>query len=64
MTKPSMTSKSIETARKRLMNDLAQLHREPLIGANASPLEDNIMVWYGIVIGKWEQDWTRVEQQG
>lgn len=46
-----MASSSNKTAQKRLMDDLKQLHSEPLIGANAAPLDTDIMKWYGIVIG-------------
>lgn len=43
-----MTSGS---AIKQLVRDLKQLKQEPLIGANASPLDSNMMKWYGIVVG-------------
>lgn len=39
------------TAVKRLINDLAQLKKEPIIGANAIPLEKNMMILYGIIVG-------------
>lgn len=39
------------TAVKRLLGDLKQLENEPIIGANARPYNDDIMKWYGIVMG-------------
>lgn len=36
---------------KRLIKDLKELRDEPLIGTNCEPLEDNLMIWYGIVMG-------------
>lgn len=36
---------------KRLLSDLKQLENEPIIGANARPFNENMMVWYGIVMG-------------
>lgn len=35
----------------RLMSDLKTLEEEPIVGANAQPHGDNIMLWYGIVVG-------------
>lgn len=35
----------------RLIRDLKDLKEDPLIGASCEPLDNNIMVWYGIVIG-------------
>lgn len=42
---------SNSNAVKRLSQDLTQLVKEPIIGANAAPLESDIMKWYGIVMG-------------
>lgn len=39
------------TAVKRLLSDLKQLEEEPIVGANAMPFGDNLMKWYGIVMG-------------
>lgn len=35
----------------RLTHDLKELKENPIIGANAEPLEDNLTVWYAIVMG-------------
>lgn len=42
-----MSSKAI----KRLARDLRELRKDPLIGANAAPLEDNMMVWHCTTLG-------------
>lgn len=42
---------STNKAVKYLVRDLERLKKEPIVGANACPLEDNIMIWYGIVVG-------------
>ena len=44
------TTKS-SNAIKQLTRDLKQLEQEPLIGANARPLDRNMLIWYGIVVG-------------
>jgi ubiquitin-protein ligase len=46
-----MTSAQQSHAVKRLLQDLKQLQTEPIVGANAEPFGDDIMTWYGIVVG-------------
>ncbi|AYV80663.1 MAG: ubiquitin-conjugating enzyme E2 [Harvfovirus sp.] len=36
---------------KQLARDLKQLREEPLIGANAAPLDGDMLKWYAIVVG-------------
>jgi ubiquitin-protein ligase len=43
----SVTSKAV----LRLYKDLEKLHKSPLVGANAMPLDENLMKWYAIVVG-------------
>lgn len=45
-----VTGKS-SNAVKQLTRDLNQLELEPIIGANAQPLDNNMMKWYCIVVG-------------
>ncbi len=37
-------------ALKRLGQDLAELHADPVVGANAQPDESNMLTWYGLVV--------------
>lgn len=46
-----MSSTRSNNAKKHLIRDLKQLQREPLIMANALPLENDIFKWYGIIVG-------------
>lgn len=39
------------SAVKQLIRDLKQLQKEPIVGANAEPYGDDMMKWYGIVVG-------------
>ena len=36
---------------KQLQKDLLELERNPIVGANACPIDDNLMKWYGIIVG-------------
>ena len=36
---------------KQLLKDLKQLEQEPIIGANAAPMDNDLMTWYAIVVG-------------
>jgi ubiquitin-protein ligase len=37
-------------ALKRLGQDLAELHADPVVGANAQPDDSNMLTWYGLVV--------------
>jgi ubiquitin-protein ligase len=37
-------------ALKRLTQDLAELHDDPVVGANAQPDEADLLTWYGLVV--------------
>ena len=39
------------TAIKQLQRDLSELDKHPLVGANAHPINDDLMKWAGIVVG-------------
>jgi ubiquitin-protein ligase len=41
----------LATAIKQLQRDLEQLRKEPIIGANAAPIGDDLMKWRGMVLG-------------
>jgi len=36
---------------RRLLQDLKQLKQEPIVGINAEPFGNNLLKWYGIVLG-------------
>ncbi|AYV84006.1 MAG: ubiquitin-conjugating enzyme E2 [Hyperionvirus sp.] len=40
-----------KNAVKQLLRDLKQLEQEPLIGANARPMDNDMLKWYAIVVG-------------
>src|SRR5688572_4080778 len=44
-------SKSQPSYLKRLYQDLKHLKEEPICGVNAEPLEEDMLTWYGIVVG-------------
>lgn len=40
-----------KSAVKRLARDLRELTREPIVGSNAAPLENNMLVWHCTTVG-------------
>lgn len=41
----------MNNAVKQLQKDLAYLEKNPIVGANAQPFDDNLFKWYGIIVG-------------
>lgn len=47
----------LERATRRLKRDLIQIHKEPLAGVTAAPLEKNIFVWHCNLAGPVSTVW-------
>jgi ubiquitin-protein ligase len=51
-------SDSMSTAaRKRLMRDFKRLQKDPPVGIQAAPLDNNVMAWQAVILGPDDTPW-------
>lgn len=44
-------------ARKRLMRDFKRLQKDPPVGIQAAPLDNNVMAWQAVILGPDDTPW-------
>lgn len=44
-------------ARKRLMRDFKRLQKDPPVGIQAAPLDNNVMAWQAVIFGPDDTPW-------
>ena len=44
----------MSTAQRRLMQDFIRIQEDPVEGVSGAPIENNIMIWNGVIFGPRE----------